>query len=88
MVPLFGLLLFVSLDERPDALDQHADGHGVETSFRNDYIRIFFRRFDELLMHRLHRCGVLRDDGLHGPSAIADVAQDTSSQAEVGTRTA
>ena len=35
-------------------------------------------------MHRLHRRGVLRDDRLHRASALADVAQDTPRQPDVG----
>ena len=35
-------------------------------------------------MHRLHRRGVLRDDRLHRAPALADVAQDTPRQPDVG----
>ena len=77
--------LFV-LDQRPDILNQHGDGDGVEAAFGDDDVRIFLRRLDELLVHGLHRGRVLRDDRLHGAAPVADVAQNAARQPDVGIR--
>ena len=77
-------VLFVACDQRTDVLNQHRYGHRVEATFGNDDVGVFLRRFDELLVHRLHGRGVLRDDRLHRTPALADVAQDAPRKADIG----
>ena len=45
-------MLLFGVDLRLDAADQHAYGNGIETSLRDDYVGVFLRRLDELLVHK------------------------------------
>ena len=79
-------MLLFGVDLRLDAADQHAYGNGIETSLRDDYVGVFLRRLDELLVHGLDCRGILRDDRLHGAPPLAYVAQDAAGEADVGVR--
>ena len=65
------------VDLRLDAADQHAYGNGIETSLRDDYVGVFLRRLDELLVHGLD---------CRGAPPLAYVAQDAAGEADVGVR--
>ena len=46
-------MLLFGVDLRLDAADQHAYGNGIETSLLDDYVGVFLRWLDELLVHGL-----------------------------------
>ena len=76
-------MLLFGVDLRLDAADQHAYGNGIETSLRDDYVGVFLRRLDELLVHGLDCRGILRDDRLHGAPPLAYVAQDAAGEIRI-----
>ena len=77
-------LLRLILDKQTYILDKHIHSHRVEAALGDDDIGILLRRLDKLLVHGLHRSGILLDDRLHGAPALADVTQDASCKAQVG----
>ena len=81
-IPIF--IYSLTVDDGANVLDEHRHSHRVETTLGDDDIGIAFRWLDKLLVHRLHRSGVLRDDRLHRSSSLTHIAQDASCQAHIG----
>ena len=72
------------IDKRANILDKHRDGDRVEAALGYNHVGILLRRLDKLLVHRFDGIGILLDDRLHGTAAVADVAEDTACQTQIG----
>lgn len=69
-----------------NACDDHVEGYSVETAFRNDYVGISFRGFNELLMHRTHSVQILVDDRFHRAPSFGNVALQPADKTNIGVR--
>src|SRR5205085_2415661 len=75
--PLFYVQFF------PHKAAQKFDADVLLATFRNDHIRMAFRRLDKFEVHRSDRALILLERSLKGSSALGDVPSQAAHQTDI-----